>query len=92
MKLTIDNLERNFYEASIQESKYIGVKIEMFGFESPEIIINDNSNFDKKFEYYRQAYNENLTLKNAPDKIRIIGFTYGNSFEEIEKDLMGDSY
>lgn len=90
MKLTIDNLEKAFYEASIQEKKFIGIKVEMLGFENPEIIINDNANFDKKFEYYRGAYNDNLTLKNAPDKVKIVGFTYGDSFEEIESDLIGN--
>lgn len=90
MKLTIDNLEKAFYEASIQEKKFIGIKVEMVGFENPEVIINDNANFDKKFEYYRCAYNDNLTLKNAPDKVKIVGFTYADSFEEIESDLIGD--
>lgn len=86
--LNIDNLEKCFYEASHKDKKYVGVKIEMYGFKKPEIIINPNINFDKKFDYYRYAYNKDLTLRNAPDKIKIVGFTYGNSFEEIEKDLL----
>lgn len=90
MKLNINNLEKCFYEASNQDKKYIGVKVQMYGFEKDEIIINSNENFDKKFDYYKNAYNEDLTLKNAPDKIKIVGFTFGNTFEEIEKDLMGN--
>lgn len=89
MELTINNLEKCFYEASQKDKKYVGVKIEMYGFNRSEIIINPNVNFDKKFDYYRHAYNEDLTLRNAPDKIKIVGFTYGNTFEEIEKDLLG---
>ena len=60
----------------------------MFGFQEDETIINPNANFDKKFSYYESAYNEDLTLKNAPDKIKIVGFTSGNTFEEIQRDLV----
>ena len=59
----------------------------MQGFLKPEIIINENENFDSKFAYYKKAYNEGLTLKTF-NGIKIVGFTYGNSFEEIEKDLL----
>jgi len=85
--MNIDNLEKCFYEASQKGAKYIGVKIEMQGFPKAEIIINENENFDSKFAYYKKAYNEDLTLK-AFNGIKIIGFTYGDSFEAIETDLM----
>ncbi|MBU5268902.1 hypothetical protein ACIR03_02685 [Clostridium cochlearium] len=88
MELTINDLEKCFYEASHKDKKYVGVKIEMAGFEKPEIIINENANFDKKFDYYKKAYNETLTMKTF-DGIKIVGFTYGDTFEEIEKDLLG---
>lgn len=88
MKLTIHILEKCFYEASVQDKKYVGVKIQMKGFEKPEIIINENENFDKKFEYYKNAYNKDLTLKTF-NGIKIIGFTYGDTFKEIETDLLG---
>lgn len=89
MELTLHNLEKCFYEASKNDVGFVGVKIEMCGFEEPEVIINPNKNFDKKFFYYKNAYNEDLTLKNAPDKVKIVGFTYGNSYEDIRKDLIG---
>jgi len=88
-ELTIENLEICFYEASKAYTKYVGVKIQMEGFEKPEIIINENANFDSKFAYYKKAYNEDLTLKSAFVNIKIIGFTHRNAFEEIEKDLIG---
>ena len=60
----------------------------MKGFPKPEIIINENANFDSKFDYYRKAYNEDLTLKTFSG-VKIVGFTYGDTFKEIEKDLLG---
>ncbi|WP_242842613.1 hypothetical protein [Clostridium tetani] len=87
MELTINNLEKCFYEASQKDKKYVGIKIQMAGFKKAEIIINENANFDKKFDYYKKAYNKDLTLKTF-DGIEIVGFTYGDTFEEIEKDLL----
>lgn len=91
MKLTMTNLENCFNKAWEEESEYVGIKIEMDGFLKEEIIINSIENFGSKLNYYRNAYNEDLTLKNASGKVRIVGFTYGNSFNQIEKDLLGVS-
>ena len=85
--LTIDNLEACFNAASHADKKYVGVLIKMEGFPRPEVIINENENFDSKFAYYKKAYNENLTLKTFSG-IRIIGFTYGDEFADIEYDLL----
>lgn len=85
--MNVKGLEKCFCEASHEEAKYVGVKIQMQGFPKPEIIINENENFDSKFAYYKKAYNDDLTLKTF-NGIRIIGFTYGNSFKDIEKDLI----
>ena len=60
----------------------------MDGFTKPEIIINESENFDSKLAYYKKAYNEDLTLK-AFNGIKIIGFTFGDNFSEIEDDLIG---
>lgn len=91
MKLTMANLGNCFNKAWEEESEYVGVKIEMDGFLKEEIIINSIENFGSKLNYYRNAYNEDLTLKNASGKVRIVGFTHGNSFNQIEKDLLGVS-
>lgn len=69
--------------------KFIAVKISFDGCEKSEIIINDYSNFDYKLAYYESAYDDNLCL-NHNNEIKITGFTYGNSFEEIQKDLLGE--
>jgi hypothetical protein len=86
--MNINNLEKCFQEANKKLAKYIGVKIQMKGFPKAEIIINEFANFDSKLDYYKKAYNEDLVLK-AFNGIKIIGFTYGDSFEDIEMDLIG---
>lgn len=88
MKLKIHNLEKCFKNAIENNSKYIAVKIKTRNSIGEEIIINPKSNFEAKLNYYKNAYNENLVLKSF-DGIQIVGFTYGNSLEDIEKDLIG---
>ena len=85
--LTMKNLELCFESAKEQGFSYVGVKIKMEGFEEPEVIINPNANFDNKLEYYKKAYNDDLTLKSF-NGIKIIGFSYGDTYDEIEMDLV----
>ena len=87
MDLTMANLISNFEQAKNRDAKYVGVVVMMQGFEKPEIIINSKENFDAKLAYYQKAYNDDLTLKTF-NGIKIVGFTYRDSFEEIEKDLV----
>lgn len=87
VKLKIENLERCFVEAQEQRSRYVGVKIQMAGFEEPEIIINPMGNFENKLAYYKKAYNEDLTLKSF-DGIKIIEFTHGDRYDDIEDELI----
>ena len=87
MGLKLNNLEICFISAMSIGAKYVGVKIWMQGFDDCEVIINPNANFKKKLEYYKTAYNEDLTLKAFND-IKIVGFTYGDSYKEIENSLV----
>ena len=87
-RLSINNLEECFCNATLKDKKYIGVKIEMKGFPKAEIIINDKENFGDKLTYYKKAYNEDLVLKTF-NGIKIVGFTYGDSFQDIQNDLIG---
>lgn len=82
-ELTLDTLDVLLKDAKDFDAKYIGVVIEMEGFEKPEIIINRCENFDKKMKYYEKAYNYDLTHKQARG-IKIIDFDYGSTFEELE--------
>ena len=85
--LTMENLERCFESAKEQGYPYVGVKIKMEGFEEAEVIVNPIANFDKKLEYCKKAYNDDLTLKSF-NGIKIIGFSYGDTYDEIEMDLV----
>lgn len=86
--LSIDNLKECFKHAIANKIQYVAVVIETKGSIGGEIIINPNSNFKNKMEYYERAYTYDLTLK-AFNGIKIVGFTYGNSFDEIESNLYG---
>ncbi|WP_294376922.1 hypothetical protein [uncultured Clostridium sp.] len=85
--MTINDLEKCYDEAVKNEENFVGVKIQMQGYPKPEIIINPSENFSKKLEYYKNSYNEDLTLK-AFDGIKIIGCAHGECFEEIYDDLL----
>lgn len=87
--MKMDDLQKCFNEASHQDKKYVAVQVEMQGFEKPEIIINENANFDEKAAYYANAYNDDLTLKTF-NVIKIVGCAYGNSFSDIEFALFGN--
>lgn len=91
MQLTIKDLEQCFQDAKESRVPYVAVVIQMEGFELPEVIINPIDNFDRKLEYYKKAYNEDLTLKSFSG-IKIIGFVGVQSFEEVEKMCMMCGY
>lgn len=86
MELTIKNLEYCFNKALKYNANYFGIKVQLEEKSYSEVIINERRNFEFKWDYYTKAYNEDLTHKHN-EKIKIIGFTYGNTFEDIEKDL-----
>ena len=85
--MKICNLENCFKAAMENGSKYIGIRVNIEGSSEDEIIINPRANFQRKLEYYKEAYNTDLQLKHN-NAISIKGFTYGNSFSEIENDLL----
>ena len=85
--MKMNNLINCFEGAKKSKSRYVGVKIVMPKCSCPEVIINEYPNFDSKLEYYQNAYSDNLSLKTCGD-IKIVGFTYGNSFDQIQKNLL----
>ena len=83
-------LKALFINAKVEGARYIGVRIATEGSSEPEIIIIPEKNFDSKFEYYMSAYDDDLILISAKGKkeIRITGIAQGNTFEDIEYQLM----
>lgn len=83
-------LKAVFINAKAVGARYVGVRIATEGSSQPEIIINPKENFDAKFEYYISAFDDDLTLISAKGKkdIRITGIAQGNTFEDIEVQLM----
>ena len=83
-------LKAVFINAMAVGARYIGVSIKTEGGSQPEIIINPKENFDAKFDYYMNAYDDDLILISAKGKkeIRITGIAQGNTFEDIEYQLM----
>lgn len=86
-QLTKYNLEYCFSQALNSSAKYIGVMIQVPHATAPEVIINPRSNFPAKLKYYSENYNENLE-HNHDSRVKIIGLTYGDDFDEIENDFL----
>lgn len=72
----LEELEKCFNEVVNEEAEYVAVQIEMDGFPSEEVIINDKHNIDSKLAYYKKTYNEDLEHRYTPG-ICIVGFAYG---------------
>lgn len=70
----MNDLEKVVNEA-IKLDEPLGLFIEMPGFEKPELIINPVENLEKKFEYWKDTYGEDLEHKHAKG-IKIINWTY----------------
>jgi hypothetical protein len=85
-ELTLANLKRTFYRAIETNQNYVGLKIDIGDLPYDEIIINPIGNVDAKLKYYQETYDENLVHKYAGG-IRIVGFAYGKTFNEIEENL-----
>jgi hypothetical protein len=64
-----------FFNTVPDEATYMEVYVEHPNLPEAEVIRNPISNMIKKIEYYKSAYNDNLTLKTC-DKIRIIAVDY----------------
>lgn len=86
--LKMHNLEKCFESAKAEGAAFVGVVFELPGTEDVEFIINPNCNFDAKLEYYKAGYDEDLNHKKAPG-VKIVGFTYGDSFADIQAQLLG---
>lgn len=83
------SLKAVFINAKATGAKYIGIKRERSALDEPEIIINPQGNFETKFDYYMSEFDDELAIKGKED-IRITGAASGNSFEDIQSQLLGE--
>ena len=87
MNLSLTNLKNTVAGAIENDAEYVGVAVYNGLNNQTEVIINTTKNMvTGKLDYYENAYNNDLELKTQP-KIKITGMTYGDSFEDIRKDL-----
>ena len=80
-KLTMEIIEKMFHFAKENKFKFVAVEIENSDYKKAEIIINPLDNFEDKFNYCSNAYNENLELKNC-EKIKIKNVIFFNKIED----------
>lgn len=90
MFLTQNHLKKSFDNAKSSGAAFVAIAVTMEGTPEREVIINGKANIDSKLKYYLKTYDENLVHKHSPG-IRIVGFTYGEEYAEIEEDLIGIS-
>ncbi|EJR24433.1 hypothetical protein [Bacillus cereus] len=76
MGITLEELEKCFNKAVNEEAEYVAVQIEMDGFPSDEVIINDKHNIDSKLAYYKKTYKER---SNSPKTTIKAEFIYNKS-------------
>jgi hypothetical protein len=86
----MDNLTICFNVAKERNINYVGVAVQLPNANDIEVIINGFENFDEKLTYYQSTYGDDLHHKHVPG-LKIVGFTFGNSFADIECDLIGIS-
>jgi len=87
-EISMKNLESCFAKAINTGSQFVAVLVRMESLPQPEIIVNPAENIKAKLEYYKNAYNDDLTLKSY-NRIHISDFAYGNSLDEIKTKLAG---
>ena len=86
--LNMEHLENCFKRAVETNAKYVGVAICVPNANEKEIIINPHNNFEAKLEYYKKTYDNELSHNAVGDTLKLVGFTFGNSFAEIEEQLL----
>jgi hypothetical protein len=86
MELKMKNLINCFNTTNEQQFNWVAVLVKNINSEGEELIINPYVNFDDKLEYYQKAYTDDLVLKTY-NGIKIVGFTFGNTLEDIENQL-----
>lgn len=72
---------------------YVGVIIYTEGNSSNELIINHRLSFKNKYDYYLNAYDDNMELKATKGKkvIKVTDIIYFYNFEDLDRFLSLDN-
>jgi len=81
-----ERLNEVFRTAINNGYNYVGIVIEMSGFPSKELIINNTENFERKLEYYNNAYDDDLVLRSF-NGIKIVDVELACSIEDFAIDF-----
>lgn len=84
-ELDMKMFEEAFDSRWAKESNFVGILVDINGVK--EVIINSKENYQTKLEYYKKAYNENLTHKHDT-KVKIIDFTFAVNYDAIQEELL----
>lgn len=87
IQLTMDNLSQAVHAAIGEKAKFFAIAVTVPGATGREVLINPKENFEAKLKYLQETYNHDLIHKTAP--LQIVGFTYGDRYSAIQKDLLG---
>lgn len=85
--MKINELEELFKEAIRGNYNYIGIVISLEDYTDDEVVIITRSNMEKKLEFYKERYTENLTMKTN-ENIKIIDCYYSDNLLAIEGVLI----
>ena len=70
--MTKQNLIDILTEAHEVGAKYIAIKVDTRGFDYPEIVVNYKGNILAKLDYYKRAYNDDLTFLVIPNYYNVL--------------------
>jgi len=78
----LQDLERVIQSAYNENHEYMAVLISLPGQEEPELITNKIGSMKSKLKYYKDNYNDDLTLKHNPN-VKIVGYVSSYSLEGL---------
>lgn len=78
----LQELERVIQSAYNENHEYMAVLISLPEQEEPELIINKIGSMKGKLKYYKEKYNDDLTMK-FNSEIKIVGYASSYSLEGL---------
>ena len=84
-ELDMKIFEESFESEWAKESCFLGILVDINGVK--EAIINSKENYETKLDYYKKAYNADLTHKHD-SKVKIVDWTFEKNYTDIEESLL----